>query len=56
MWLFASLQSSLAVVLISFLKKKKKKVREICNMSIRFKSAKKRPEKMEKKSKERLVI
>ena len=34
----------------------KKNVREICNMSIRFKSAKKRPEKMEKKSKEGLVI
>ena len=36
--------------------KKKKRVREICKMPIRFKSAKKRPEKMEEKSKERLVI
>ena len=34
----------------------KKKNREICNMSIRFESAKKRLEKMEEKSKEGLVI
>ena len=39
-----------------FFGKKKKRIREICNLSIRFESAKKRLEKMEEKSKEGLVI